>query len=559
MHISLKYLAATTLLASLFIAGCDQISFTDPENPESVSEKNEDDKPTLPRNYLAIALPQGIPTLNPSRVNDAFGLAAINMSGEGLYRLLPNGDIAEGIITDEPVKADANTLHYTIKEDAQWSNGLPVIAADFVLGWQTLVNSQESNYYGSILNGVVMNASAIQAKAADLNTLGVKAIDDKTLAVTLEKPIGDYPDLQQLFSFPALFPVPSQYLPTIDADKYGLTSGTTLSNGPYIINSWEKGWETWTFNKNYNFGDEAAYPTDQIFVQVAKSAEFAEQLYDQQAIDAFATQQSDAAGEAALLSTTYLQFNQYHTENETATPLADKTMRQILTQALNKQDLLTNLAWDYPVASAILPPALQESLALDLRAPDQIVMSDQELSAEFSRLLDEAGLEALQLELAIDESEEALALAQEIQSQLTAKIERLVVDIKVMRYDKLLNKINGQNYDLAIRTKSSFNTHDAGNFYASFMSENTMNDSGYANAAYDALMTQPDFNYQAAEKILADDFVVLPLFNKHFQFHSRDVINASPMTQAGNLYDFRGITFAPGPQTIPLKAELESE
>ena len=70
---------------------------------------------------------------------------------------------------------------------ANWSNGIPVTADDFVFSFRRLQDPKTGAKYANMLY-VIKNAEKVNTRAASSRTLGVKAVDDKTLEITLEAP-----------------------------------------------------------------------------------------------------------------------------------------------------------------------------------------------------------------------------------------------------------------------------------------------------------------------------------------------------------------------------------
>jgi oligopeptide transport system substrate-binding protein len=93
---------------------------------------------------------------------------------------------------------DTTGTIYTFKlhPGAKWSDGQPVKAADFVYGWQRLLDprtaSPYSSFYTSIKNGAKVNGMDPKDTGIDaaLQTLGLKAVDDNTFQVTLDSAAG---------------------------------------------------------------------------------------------------------------------------------------------------------------------------------------------------------------------------------------------------------------------------------------------------------------------------------------------------------------------------------
>lgn len=132
------------------------------------------------------------------------------------------------------VSEDGLTYTFHLRDNALWSDGQPVTAQDFVYSWQRITDPATAADYGYILSGVVANAAEIQAGEADPSTLGVTAIDDKTLEVKLAAPC---PYFIGLCAFGALMPIREDII-----EQYGsewTNPGNMVSNGAYVLSNWE--------------------------------------------------------------------------------------------------------------------------------------------------------------------------------------------------------------------------------------------------------------------------------------------------------------------------------
>jgi oligopeptide transport system substrate-binding protein len=126
-------------------------------------------------------------------------------------------------------------LEYTfhLRDGILWSDGEPVKADDFVYSWKRIVDPANAADYGYILNGIVTNATAIQDGEADPDTLGIEAVDDKTLKISLE---AECPYFIGLCAFAALMPLRQDVI-----EEYGqewTDPGNMVSNGAYVLSDW---------------------------------------------------------------------------------------------------------------------------------------------------------------------------------------------------------------------------------------------------------------------------------------------------------------------------------
>ena len=131
------------------------------------------------------------------------------------------------------VSEDGLTYTFTLRDGIMWSDGVPVTAADFEYSWKRITDPANAADYGYILAGIVENAAAIQAGEAEPDTLGIKAIDDKTLEIKLEAPC---PYFVGLCAFAALMPIRQDIV-----EQYGAewtNPGNMVSNGAFVLSDW---------------------------------------------------------------------------------------------------------------------------------------------------------------------------------------------------------------------------------------------------------------------------------------------------------------------------------
>lgn len=131
------------------------------------------------------------------------------------------------------VSEDGLTYTFTLRDGIKWSDGEPVTAQDFEYSWKRITDPANAADYGYILAGIVENAAAIQAGEAEPDTLGVKALDEKTLEIKLEAPC---PYFVGLCAFAALMPIRQDIV-----EQYGAewtNPGNMVSNGAFVLSDW---------------------------------------------------------------------------------------------------------------------------------------------------------------------------------------------------------------------------------------------------------------------------------------------------------------------------------
>ena len=146
--------------------------------------------PSLPRTRPSTTACSTTSTRSiPDIVEDVDTSYVVGNLFEGLYNEDAKGNPVPGAAESYDVNADFTVYTFHLR-DAKWSNGDPVKASDFVYGWQRAVDPKTASNYSYFLGLVgVKNADDIVAGKLPITDLGVKAIDDKTLEVTLDKPV----------------------------------------------------------------------------------------------------------------------------------------------------------------------------------------------------------------------------------------------------------------------------------------------------------------------------------------------------------------------------------
>ena len=143
-----------------------------------------------------------------------------------------NTDIDCGQAASYEISEDQTVYTFTLRDDIFWSDGEPVKAQDFVYSWRRLVNPDTAADYGYFLDNIVLNAAAIQAGEADPETLGIEALDDKTVQITLESPCAYF---LSMCAFPTLMPLRQD---VVEGSENWTDPENIVVNGPYKVTEW---------------------------------------------------------------------------------------------------------------------------------------------------------------------------------------------------------------------------------------------------------------------------------------------------------------------------------
>lgn len=148
---------------------------------------------------------------------------------EGLVMPDAKANIVPGVAQSWQVSQDQTVYTFKLRDDAMWSNGDPLTAGDFVFSFRRLVDPTTAAEYASMLY-VVKNAAAINAGKMSPEEMGVRALDARTLEITLEAPT---PYFLEMLMHQATYPV---HRPTIERFGAEWTKpGNLVSNGPFAL------------------------------------------------------------------------------------------------------------------------------------------------------------------------------------------------------------------------------------------------------------------------------------------------------------------------------------
>ena len=175
-------------------------------------------------------------TLDPQKNSASDGSNYIKHLFEGLMKYGWNGEgVVLGAAEKYEVSDDGLVYTFHIRPDAKWSDGQDLTAEDFVYTMKRLVNPDTAAPYAGDMGKYIKNGLAIATGAeTDLDSLGVKAIDEKTIEITLEQPCAWF---LEIMAFPTYYPVRKDIVETY-GDTWTTKPETLIGNGAYVLESY---------------------------------------------------------------------------------------------------------------------------------------------------------------------------------------------------------------------------------------------------------------------------------------------------------------------------------
>lgn len=213
-------------------------------------------------------------TLNSMNGSEPGSIDPHLASGDWENRII--GDYIEGLVTEDAladaipgqaeswdISTDGLVYTFHLRDGIKWSDGEPVKASDFEFAFRRLFDPATASEY-AYLQYPIKGGSEIAdgSMALDSADFGVKAIDDKTVEITLEGPTPYF--LQALTHYTA-YPLPAHLVKAQGANWTNV--GNVVGNGPFLIREWVPG-NYIRSEKNPDYWDAANVKIDEVFYYV---------------------------------------------------------------------------------------------------------------------------------------------------------------------------------------------------------------------------------------------------------------------------------------------------
>lgn len=552
------WLFSLLLVLSIFLAACGDKE----EGTTTTTEKEEDPATTEEvavdeEQVLNLIMTAEIPTMDSALVTDAVGFDLLNNVNEGLYRLNQENVAVPAIADGEPTVSE-DGLVYTFKlRDANWSDGSPVTANDFEFAWKRAMNPDTASEYGPyMMGGVIKNATEISEGAVEYTELGVKALDEKTLEVTLEKPT---PYFLSLMSFGTFLPQKEEFV-TSQGENYAKNSESLLYNGPFTLANWDGTGLSWQLLKNEQYWDKDTVKLTEINYDVVKEPATAVNLYtngekDRAGLSGEYAMQYAADPELLKESETSVFYFKYNQErNGEKTPLANVNIREAITKAFNKEDLASVVLANGSVPANYLVPKdfTFDEDGNDFRDVngDMATFNVEEAKAAWEKGLAELGVKELSIEILGGDTELSKKMDEYFKSQLETNLPGLTVTLKEVPFNVRLDLDTNQDYEIQVAGWGP-DFQDPYTFMNLWLTGGGNNKMSYSNPEYDKLVNSANnelaldaaARWQAmadAEKILIEkDFGIGPIYQRGLMFLQKPYVKGIIAHPFGGDYSYK--------------------
>ncbi len=461
------------------------------------------------------------PSIDPGLAEDSAGGDILRDLFEGLYNQDAAGNLVPGVALSHTVSDDGLVYTFTLRDNAKWSNGDPVTAGDFEYAWKRAASPELASPYSWFMGDVMGLKNGAEVVAGDMpvDELGVKAIDDLTLEVTLAAPKPYFPQMTTHFT---TFPV---HQATIEAHGQDWTlPGNMVSNGAYMLSE-RVPQEKLVRVRNENYWDNENTIIDTVTSLIINDENVALTRYlagelDRTDIPAgqyprLAAEYPDQAVSVPLSCSYYYMFNLRENGNPA---LQDARVRQALSLAVDRDIIVENvLAGGQEPAYTFTHWATAGFETPEVEAAG---MTQEERNAKAQELLAEAGFgpdNPLSFELVYNTSESHKSVAIAV-TQMWKQTLGVEATLGNQEWQTFLETRSNGDYEVA-RGGWCADYNEASTFVDLFNSGSGYNDSKYNNPEVDALLAEakladdPQPLYSQVELIASQDVPIIPIYH----------------------------------------------
>lgn len=447
---------------------------------------------------------------------------------EGLTTIDPfSQEVKPGVAESWTTSEDGLTYTFTLRKNAKWSDGKNLTAHDFVWAWERALNPNTASEYAYQLYYIKNGESYNQNKIKDFTQLGVKAVNDDTLVVTLENPT---PFFLRLTAFHTLYPTPKHVI-TKFKDEW-TKEGNMVSNGAFKLAEWK-------LNKhvklvpNEHYWDKARVTLKEAYIYPIENADTEEKTFlsgDLDLTSTVPTMKIPAYNQEKTKNPDHYHPYQvnpylgtyYYRFNTAKKPTDDARVRKALTLTVDRTLIVERITKGGQMPLSTFTPPNVGGYTYD--GPSQLptTVTEKEIN-EAKKLLAEAGypdgkgMPTIEILYNTSEAHKKIAIA--IQ-QMWKKY--LGIDAKLynQEWKVYLDTTRSGNYTVA-RAGWIADYPDPNTFLDMWVTNGGNNQTGWSNKEYDKLIDlaastndqSKRFEYfKQAEKILLDELPVLPVY-----------------------------------------------
>lgn len=529
----LLIMLASALALSMVGCGSSAVSGVSEQNDTAAKETGSADSGESAGGDLNVMLETPVESLDPQQATDGTSFEVIADYTDGLMQMDADGQAVNALAESVDVSEDGLTYTFHIRKDANWSNGDPVTAADFVFAWQRAVDPEVASEYSYMLSdiGQIVNAQDIIDGTKDKSELGVKAVDDKTLEVKLNVSVSYF---LSLMYFPTFYPVNQKFFESC-ADTYATSPETTLSNGAFILDEYQPAATTIHLTKNADYYDADKVKLEGLNYQVIQDSQQALMSYQSGDLDTTLVngEQVDQVKDDPSYKAIGAGYLWYISPNMKAVKeLQNVNIRYAITMALNREAITTDVLKDgsaptytaVPMDFAAGPDG--SDFSADQEKFKEVCRFDAAAAVEYwNKGLEELGAKEITITMIHDADDAPIKVAQVVKEQLETTLPGLTVELQQMPKKERVQRMQEGEFELGL-TRWGPDYADPMTYLGMWVTKNANNYGFWSNSKYDEIIAECTTGETAmdakarwaalydAEQLVMDEAVIFPLYTQ---------------------------------------------
>jgi oligopeptide transport system substrate-binding protein len=464
-------------------------------------------------------------SLDPLLVNDIGSGEVLYHVMEGLVRLDREGNPRPGMAKSWKASADMKKFTFELRA-AEWSNGDRVTAHDFEYQWKRMLSPEnKGKSMFSYKLYCIKNGEKFQQGEAEADDVGVKALDDDTLEVTLEQPAPYFPSLVGNYAF---YPVDKKVVE--NNPDWSREATSYVGNGPFKLKEWNHD-EKIVLEKNERFWNAKEVKLEEIEFPFISSPTTAYQMFLSKKLNylgsgAIPTDLLPALTKEGKVQNHPILGTYVYKMNVEQPPFDNQKIRLAFSMAIDREQLSENLLQSGQQAAVSwvpwkMPDPVEKKEFYQVTKP---VLTPRAQAEKAKKLLEEGmreeGIRQLpEITLDYSNSETNKKIAEAVQ-QMWKKTLQTEVKLRGSESKVYLAKLASKNYQIAsMGWVSDFN--DPVVFIDCFVTDAGANETNWSNKEYDRLVdtvkSSPDQRIRMramhkAEEILMNEAPIMPIF-----------------------------------------------
>lgn len=460
------------------------------------------------------------PTLDPQMANAVPTTTIGAQLFEGLIRNHA-GELKPGMAESWDISSDGLVYTFHIR-DAVWSDGEPVTAYDFEYGMKRLMDPATASGY-SFLGVVLKNGNAVSKGDVPVNDLGVKALDEKTLEITLEYPAEYFLGMLHMMQF---YATRQDYVEE-HGQSFASSADKNVYNGPFLLKEWNHE-DRLILEKNPNYWNADAVKLEKgAEIIIVPTAATALAMYEQGELDIVNIPPEQISKYSEQAEYYFNGANDFLKVNmDGRCELKNKNLRLAINYALNRQDYIdiTTDGLYLPNTRYVLPQVNGVNGEYGDEYPYSAypIEGDAAKAKEYlEKAMDELGVtdpSTIDLEFLTTDTDLSRKQAEVIQDQLQTTL-GITISIRQVTYKQRIQMEGDHEFELVF-TGWAPDYSDPMTYLELWTTDSGYNHGSYSSAKYDSLIelartsTDPQERMDAmfeAEKTILEDGGIVPI------------------------------------------------